>query len=103
MSGMLSQTFATLRHTVTLKQLWAIKATQLPIFICVGTSDNFIKTKSSYILRRHLEPIKFQVFEDTGHVIPSCRPRELCEQLVEFWTVCEAKRVREDEIAMVNI
>ncbi|RUS32510.1 Alpha/Beta hydrolase protein [Jimgerdemannia flammicorona] len=96
LSGMLSQAVAGIRHKVTRKQLRVIKETQIPSFVCVGTWDNFVKTKSSEYLKRHLNPQKFLVFDDTGHAIPSCRPMELCQALIAFWLQCEAN---EDQTA----
>ncbi|KAI9304773.1 Alpha/Beta hydrolase protein [Cunninghamella echinulata] len=85
LGGMISQAIASLRHWVTNGELDQIRQSGLPITVITNTWDNFVHTGDSYHLRDKLQPKKFIVFENTGHVVPTARYNELNETLHSFW------------------
>ncbi|ORY94247.1 Alpha/Beta hydrolase protein [Syncephalastrum racemosum] len=83
--AMLSQAIASLRHWVTAADLEKIKATDIPTLVVTNAWDNFVHTSHSYYLKEKLEPRKFVIFEDAGHIVPTEKYKELNNLLDIFW------------------
>ncbi|KJE91726.1 hypothetical protein CAOG_002821 [Capsaspora owczarzaki ATCC 30864] len=68
--GFLGQLGAVFRHSVSARRLAALKATGLPVLICVGTDDILVRPQRSHDLHRHLGGV-LRVFDGVGHALVS--------------------------------
>ncbi|CAO3685723.1 unnamed protein product [Rhizopus microsporus] len=83
--GYLAQLAACLRHSVSDSRLVNIKHGGLPVMIITGTFDNLVRPAYSYHMKKILDPVRFELFEGSGHGIPEEQPERYNRLLVEHF------------------
>jgi len=79
--GMRGQQYAITQHHVSPDRLRSLAQTGLPIQILTGTDDNLVRPSNSYYLADQLSA-PLEVFQDSGHGLPSECPERFLDVLV---------------------
>jgi len=69
LSALMGHVNAITTHSLSSHRLKKIKAMGIPIGIVTGTDDPLVRPQNSHVLKDHLEPTEFLVWEGAGHAV----------------------------------